>query len=330
MIDLGIVSALAITMIITVTLNAAIDNTLSVPHFRLGARHRAVDKRAAAGGKGINVARALKCLGQPVIATGFAGGVTGTRIIEYLTGESVLNDFVRIGEESRTSTVLIDPTTGEQTEINEHGPRVSEAELELFREKLMYLAPGADICVIAGSMPRGIPHEFYGELVAALKKAGVVTLVDAEGDVMLSALKAEPDMIAPNVLETEELAGREFIDDEDLASAPVELRSLGAKDALVTSSDGCWAVLDERPEVTLHVRAPELDPITTVGSGDALVAGLVSARYIGLTGEAALRYAVACGAESTQHFGAGTLDRAAVDQLVDRVEIDQIARPAVS
>ena len=124
-------------MIITVTLNAAIDNTLSVPHFRLGARHRAVDKRAAAGGKGINVARALKCLGQPVIATGFAGGVTGTRIIEYLTGESVLNDFVRIGEESRTSTVLIDPTTGEQTEINEHGPRVTESELELFREKLM-------------------------------------------------------------------------------------------------------------------------------------------------------------------------------------------------
>jgi 1-phosphofructokinase/tagatose 6-phosphate kinase len=317
-------------MIITVTLNAAIDNTLSVPHFRLGARHRAVDKRAAAGGKGINVARALKCLGQPVIATGFAGGVTGTRVIEYLTGESVLNDFVRIGEESRTSTVLIDPTTGEQTEINEHGPRVSEAELELFREKLMYLAPGADICVIAGSMPRGIATEFYGELVTDLRKAGVVTLVDAEGDVMEQALRAEPDMIAPNVLEAEELIGREFSDDEDLAAAPAELRSLGARDAVITSSDGCWAVLDSDPEVTLHVRAPELDPITTVGSGDALVAGLVSARYIGLTGDSALRYAVACGAESTQHFGAGTLDRASVDQLVDRVEVDAIRRPVIS
>lgn len=317
-------------MIITVTLNAAIDNTLSVPHFRLGARHRAVDKRAAAGGKGINVARALKCLGQPVIATGLAGGVTGTRVIEYLTAESVLNDFVRIGEESRTSTVLIDPTTGEQTEINEHGPTVTEAELELFREKLMYLAPGADICVIAGSMPRGIGHEFYAELVTGLRKAGVVTLVDAEGDMMLQALRAEPDLIAPNVLETEELIGREFVDDEDLASAPAELRRLGARDALVTSSDGCWAVLAEEPDVTLHVRAPELDPITTVGSGDALVAGLVSARYIGLTGEETLRYAVACGAESTQHFGAGTLDRAAVDQLVDDVEIDAIKRPVVT
>jgi 1-phosphofructokinase/tagatose 6-phosphate kinase len=309
-------------VIITVTLNAAIDNTLSVPHFRLGDRHRAVDKRAAAGGKGINVARALKCLGQPVIATGFAGGVTGTRIIEYLTGESVLNDFVRIREESRTSTVLIDPTTGEQTEINEHGPHVSEAELELFREKLMYLAPGADICVIAGSIPKDIPYDFYGELVTGLKKHGVTTLVDAEGDIMTHALRAEPDMIAPNV--------NEFVDEEDLASAPGELLALGSKDAVVTTSDGCWAVLDEDPQRTLHVIAPELDPITTVGSGDALVAGLVSARYIGLGGEEALRYAVACGAESTQHFGAGTLDRTAVDQLVDRVEIEAIQRPVVS
>lgn len=317
-------------MIITVTLNAAIDNTLSVPHFRLGARHRAVDKRAAAGGKGINVARALKCLGQPVIATGFAGGVTGTRIIEYLTGESVLNDFVRIGEESRTSTVLIDPTTGEQTEINEHGPRVSEAELELFREKLMYLAPGADICVIAGSVPRGIDHDFYAELITGLRAAGVVTLVDAEGDVMSQALRAEPDMIAPNLIEAEEIVGREFVDAEDFATAPVELRALGARDAVMTTSDGCWAMMADQPDVTLHVRAPELDPITTVGSGDALVAGLVSARYIGLGGEEALRYAVACGAESTQHFGAGTLDRAAVDALVDRVEIDAIKRPVVS
>lgn len=317
-------------MIITVTLNAAIDNTLSVPHFRLGARHRAVDKRAAAGGKGINVARALKCLGQPVIATGFAGGVTGTRIIEYLTGESVLNDFVRIGGESRTSTVLIDPTTGEQTEINEHGPVVTESELDLFREKLMYLAGGADICVIAGSMPQGIPTEFYGELVTELRAAGVRTVVDAEGDVMRHALRAEPDQIAPNLIEAEELVGREFVDAEDLASAPAELRSMGGRDVIVTTSDGAWAVLADDAQTTMRVHAPQLEPVTTVGSGDALVAGLVSAQYIGLGSDAALKYAVACGAESTQHFGAGTLDRAAVDQLVDQVEIHAISRPVVS
>ena len=131
-----------VKMIITVTLNAAIDKTLAVPNFRLGRRHRAVEQTAMAGGKGVNVARALKALGQPVIATGVAGGPTGTRIVEHLTEEGILNDFVRIREESRTSTAVVDPTSGEQTEINEHGPHVSEAELELFVDKLLYLAQG--------------------------------------------------------------------------------------------------------------------------------------------------------------------------------------------
>src|SRR5204862_5553633 len=97
-------------LIITVTLNAAIDRTLAVPNFRLGRRHRTVEQRTMAGGKGVNVARTLKTLGQPVIATGFAGGPTGTRIVEQLTEESILNDFVRIREESRTNLSVLDPT----------------------------------------------------------------------------------------------------------------------------------------------------------------------------------------------------------------------------
>ena len=121
-------------MIITVTLNAAIDKTLAVPNFRLGRRHRAVEQTAMAGGKGVNVARSLRSLGQPVIATGIAGGPTGTRIVEHLTEEGILNDFVRIREESRTSTAVVDPTSGEQTEINERGPAVSPEEVERFVE----------------------------------------------------------------------------------------------------------------------------------------------------------------------------------------------------
>src|SRR3979490_1146676 len=103
-------------MIITVTLHAAIDKTLAVPNFRLGRRHRAVEQTAMAGGKGVNVARALKTLGMPVIATGAAGGPTGTRIIEQLTEDAILKVLLRNREESRTSTAVVDPTTGEQTE----------------------------------------------------------------------------------------------------------------------------------------------------------------------------------------------------------------------
>ena len=134
-------------MIITVTLNAAIDKTLAVPNFRLGRRHRAVEQTAMAGGKGVNVARTLKALGQPVIATGVAGGPTGMRIIDELTEEAILNDFVRIREESRTSTAVVDPTSGEQTEINGARPRRAPAELELFIDKLLYLGKGAEVCV---------------------------------------------------------------------------------------------------------------------------------------------------------------------------------------
>ena len=152
-------------MIITVTLNAAIDKTLAVPNFRLGRRHRTVEQQTLAGGKGVNVARALKTLGAPVIATGLAGGPTGTRIVEQLTEESILNDFVRIREESRTNTAVHDPTTGEQTEINERGPAVTEREIELFRDKLMYLSGGAELVVFAGSLPRGVGPDLYFGLI---------------------------------------------------------------------------------------------------------------------------------------------------------------------
>src|SRR5947207_5715353 len=162
-------------MIITVTLNAAIDKSLSVPNFRMGRRHRTVEQRTMAGGKGVNIARTLKELGQPVIATGFAGSATGTRIVEQLTEESILNDFVRIREESRTNTSVLDPTTGEQTEINERGPRVSEQEIELFVDKLLYLAKGASMCVIAGSLPRDVDEDAYERLIREMRSTGLTT-----------------------------------------------------------------------------------------------------------------------------------------------------------
>ena len=110
-----------------------------------------------AGGKGVNIARALRLLGRPVIATGLAGGATGTRLLDELREESVLTAFERIDGESRTNLAVIDPTNGEQTEINERGPEVSAAEFERFTEQLVYLARGARICVLAGSVPPGAP-----------------------------------------------------------------------------------------------------------------------------------------------------------------------------
>ncbi len=236
-------------MIITVTLNAAIDKSLAVPNFRLGRRHRTVDQRTMAGGKGVNIARTLKALGQPVIATGFAGGATGTHIVEQLTEESILNDFVRIREESRTNTSVLDPTTGDQTEINERGPAVSAREVELFRDKLLYLARGAAIVVFAGSLPRGVEPDLYASLVRDLERLDVITVIDTDGEPLRQAVRAEPDVVSPNVLEAEELVGHEFASEEERLLAVGEIVSLGPREAIITLPDGCAAqvLVDGQP-----------------------------------------------------------------------------------
>jgi 1-phosphofructokinase/tagatose 6-phosphate kinase len=318
-------------MIITVTLNAAIDKSLSVPNFRMGRRHRTVEQTTMAGGKGVNIARTLKSLDQPVIATGFAGGPTGTRIVEQLTEESILNDFVRIREESRTNTAVLDPTSGEQTEINERGPAVSGQELELFGDKLVYLARGAEIVVFAGSLPRGVEPDYYATLIRELHKLDVTVIVDTDGEPMRQSVRAEPTLISPNVNEAEELVGHEFNDDEDMVNAIREMASLGPREAIMTTADGCFACLKgEAGLQLLRARIEPREPVATVGSGDAFLAGYVSARYARQSPEDCLRFAVACGAESTQRLGAGLIEPREVDRLVAEVDVTPVTEPAAA
>jgi 1-phosphofructokinase family hexose kinase len=316
-------------VIITVTLNAAIDKSLSVPSFRLGRRHRTVEQRTMPGGKGVNVARSLKTLGRPVIATGFAGGATGTRIVEQLTEESILNDFVRIREDSRTNTSVHDPTTGTQTEINERGPEVTAKEVELFRDKLLYLASGAAIVVFAGSLPRGVEPSIYADMIRELRRMNVTTVVDAEGEPMRQAVRAEPHVVSPNVLEAEELVGHEFHDETDRVVAVGELCDLGAHEAIVTLPDGCMAsvLVDGRTELQRVWIAPR-EAVATVGAGDAFLAGYVAARYAGSAPTECLRYGVACGAESTQRLGAGLIDPKGVERLLEDVDVERVQAPA--
>ncbi len=296
-------------MIITVTLNAAIDKALSVPNFRIGRRHRTVEQRTTAGGKGVNIARTLKALGQPVIATGFAGGATGTHLVEQLTEESILNDFVRIRDETRTNTSVQDPTTGEQTEVNERGPLVSDQEIELFRDKLLYLARGAAIVVFAGSLPRGVEPDIYASLIRDLQRLDVITVVDTDGEPLRQAARAEPDVVSPNVIEAEELVGHEFAGEEERLQAVAEIAALGPREAIMTLPDGCIAqVLVDGQRLLKRARIEPREPIAKRGSGDAFLAGYLAARYEGRAPDQCLRFGVACGAESTGRMGAGLID----------------------
>jgi 1-phosphofructokinase/tagatose 6-phosphate kinase len=220
---------------------------------------------------------------------------------------------------------VLDPTTGLHTEINDRGPSVSSNELQLFREKLLYLAKGASICVFAGSLPRGVEPEAYAGLIREVKRLGVTTMVDTDGEPMRLAVRAEPDLVSPNELEAEELVGHEFNDADDRADAVVEMTRLGATEAIMTVSDGCYAqVLEDGLPALYRVRIEEQEARSSVGSGDAFLAGYVAARYAGRTAVECLRLGVASGAESTQHFGAGIIDPSRVDRLLGEVEAERL------
>jgi 1-phosphofructokinase family hexose kinase len=316
-------------VILTVTLNAAIDRTVAVPNFRLGQRHRAIESRTLVGGKGVNVARALKLLGRPVIATGLAGGTVGNRVLERLAEESILADFTRIEGDSRTNLAVVDPTSGQQTEINERGPQVSADEIERFVEKLLYLAPGASICALAGSIPPGLEPDVYARLIAELRNAGVLTVLDAEGEPMRAGLRAEPAVVVPNVLEAEAAVGHEFNDADDFLLGLNGLLEMGAGEAIITRENGCVAIVGNGVDRRRYeVEIEPLEPVSTVGSGDAFLAGYLAARYDGSSARECLAYGVACGAESTQHFGAGALDPGEVRRMLSRVEVRELQLPA--
>lgn len=312
-------------MIVTVTLNAALDRTLTVPNFQRGQRHRASQGLMLAGGKGINIARALKLLGAPVVATGLVGGRTGIRIVEELTGEAILNDFVRIDNESRTSTAVVDPTAPTYTEINEWGPAVRPEELEMLLEKLTYLAQGADAVVFAGSLPRDVDEAFYEEAIRAINRQGVTTVLDSEGQPLRLGVQSEPYLVSPNQNEAEGLVGQEFNEDEDFILGLEAIAERGARNVLITQESGCFALL--RQERTAHryrVRAPSIEPVSAVGSGDVLLAAFLAAYLKGESPENALRAAVATGTASTLEVGAGRFDQREADRLASAVEVSKL------
>jgi 1-phosphofructokinase/tagatose 6-phosphate kinase len=312
-------------VIVTVTVNAALDRTLTVPGFQIGHRHRSSDVLALAGGKGINVARALKRLEIPVVATGLAGGRTGTRIVEELTSEAILNDFVRIAAESRTSTAVVDPTTGTYTEINEWGPEVTPGELELLMEKLQYLSRGADFVVLAGSLPRKVPTSFYADAIRDLARRDVRVVLDSEGEAMQASVDAAPYLVSPNQDEAEQLVGQELETDDDFLMALDAIAEMGPRNVVITLENGCFALL-RHGRKTRRVRAfaPHVEPVSRVGSGDVLLAQFLAGIVEERSPDDAIRLAVAAGAASVRELGAGRFDAQLAAGLADTVEVAEL------
>jgi len=314
-------------MILTVTLNAAVARTLVVPSLTLGQRHRAPESVTLAGGKGINVARSLRALGVPVLATGFAGGRNGDAIRDGLSDAAIPFDLVEIENHSRTSTALVDPTSGAQTEINEYGPEVSQAETREFSRRLEHLMEYATAVVFAGSFPPNLDDNFLAGLVLRARERGLYTVVDSTPTVLRAALKAEPSLVSPNQHEAEGAVGFDFIEEEDFVRGLARLTDLGARDACITSPEGhSYLTLpsSEGPsEGVISARAPHVEAVSTIGSGDAYLAGLLAGllhRDLGPVDAA--RLAAGCAAANAETLGAGLFDARRAEELAEEVRVE--------
>jgi fructose-1-phosphate kinase PfkB-like protein len=202
---------------------------------------------------------------------------------------------------------------------------VRPEELEILFEKLHYLSRGADFVVFAGSLPRAVSVDFYAEAIRDLSRRGVQTVLVAEGEALRRGVEAEPFLVAPNEQEAEALVGQEFGDDEDFVLGLDAIAERGARNVLITRDDGCFARLrSERTARRFRVTAPALDPVSAVGTGDALLAGFLAARLDGKSLDDSLRAAVAAGAASTLELGAGRFEPRDAGRLVSSVELAEL------
>jgi 1-phosphofructokinase/tagatose 6-phosphate kinase len=299
---------------------------MTVPNFQVGFRHRATDTIVLPGGKGINVARAVKTLGWPVIATGFVGGRKGDQIVADLNDEGILSDFVRIEGESRTYTAVVDPANLVVTEINEHGPQISQNEFERIFDKLDYLAQAANVVVLAGSLPRGLADDCYAQMIQRLRRHQVKIVFYTYSDPLRAGLKAGPDLIFPKLVDAERVIGYEFNDVADEIDAAEKLCGMGAGSTVITSRYRCVARLNcDGVMRTFVATAPPVEVISPMGWGDALVGGYCVRLLEGDPPHECLRYGLGCGAANLTQYGAGVFLREEAERLAELVDVQEVS-----
>ena len=310
-------------MILVLSANAGLDRTYLVSNFTVGMYHHPRRFRVLPGGKGVNVARVLRQLGDEVIVTGFCGGHTGAALTSMLKADGVRTEFVRIAEDSRTCLNIVDETTKVQTQLDEVGPLVSPSELSQLSHQWGRLLQHAQMVVIAGSAPRGVPFDAYVDLIFTAKERKLPVILDVREPYLSPAVQAGPTVLKPNLNELNALAGSELSVPAGVAQAGRDLLRYGIKMVLASlGKQGAIAVTGEAG--SWWAKPPQTDAVSDVGSGDAMVAGLVHASLSRVSLQARLRWAVAAGTVNAAQFGAGLCDRAEVEKLVEGVQVQPL------
>lgn len=310
-------------MIVTVTLNPAIDKTADLNEFAHGGLNRLTNVIRDAGGKGINVSKTIKALGGQSIATGFIGGSAGTFIENALIQHGIKADFVQVHGETRTNLKVVE-YNGFVTELNEPGPDITKEELQELKEKLLTYAGKDTIYVFAGSIPKSVKSESYGDMILAVKEKGSKVFLDADGELFADVIGTKPDIIKPNRVEMEEYFKMDYrASEEELISMGKRLLAKGLK--LVAISLGQMGAMFITEKEVLRCAGLKVEAHSTVGAGDAMVAALTYGIDQGFSLEDCVKLGMATSAGAVTTIGTKAPERTVVDELQKRVEVIKLA-----
>ncbi len=300
-------------MILCVNLNAAIDKTIIVDGFQLGAIHRPEAVKSLAGGKGCNVARALKQFGEKPVVTGWVGGAAGQFIENGLQAEGIATDFVYTGFESRTCTSILDSRNQVMTEIYEKGEAVSPEKVAEMLDRFRERVGSATAVSLSGSLPPGAPLDIYAQLINIAHEAHVPAFLDSSSHALRHGVAAKPFLIKPNETEVSILAEQELTTLAEFAEAAVAIAT--RYETIVVLSLGEEGALAVNGETAVYLQPPPVQAKSAVGSGDCMVAGLIHGFTQGLDWIESVKYGVAAGTANTLTLGAGRFSRPDFDHV---------------
>lgn len=309
-------------MILTVTLNAAIDKRYVVDGFQVGEVNRVRECAYTPGGKGLNVSKPAAIAGARVVATGFVGGHAGHYIEDSLKPFGIESAFYHLEAESRSCINIWDAVNHVQTEFLEPGFTVTEADFEGFLEKFRVLAEGAAVVAMSGSVPKGLDGRAYQRLVAICRELGKKVILDTSGALLSMGIEAKPTMIKPNLDEIRMLTGKRCDHLEDMMNAAREIHEKGVEVVAVSlGGDGSFVVSNEG---SFRAKVPKIDAVNTVGCGDSMIAGFALGFSEGLPIEETLRKASAISAAAALREETGFFVKEDMERILPEVEITRL------
>ncbi|MBE0697514.1 MAG: 1-phosphofructokinase [Anaerolineaceae bacterium] len=311
-------------MIYTLTLNPAVDRELTVSELTFDSVLRATQSQVDFGGKGFNVSRLLKNLGADSTAVGFLGGKAGEILQIGLQALDIATDFVWVSGETRTNISIISSPGGHYIKVNEKGPAIRSGEQQALLDKIENLARPGDWWVLAGSLPPGIPDDFYAQVIQKLSRCGALSLLDTIGEPLRLGCREKPFLVKPNSEEAHTLTGLPVNTTADLAHAAEKIRTIGAQNVVI--SLGKTGALLHTAQATWLAHSPSISEKNPIGAGDSMVGGLVWGLTRGLSLKDALAWGIASGAATASLSGTEVGPRPLIEDLLKQTNCELLAK----